>query len=174
MKTQIVNYSFNKVTKEITFSDLANIRLDKILLVTDVTNNTIIYLFSDQTKGGTVSANVLTLTFNTNTAAFNNTDKLLIFYELDDAKVPTTSSVASSASSVTILAAKANRRGVSVSNQSTSKLYLSFTTPATVANSFVEIPSGAFLILDQSLIITNSIYGIWSSANGTAQVTEYV
>jgi hypothetical protein len=90
------------------------------------------------------------------------------------ARTPTTTSVSSSATSVTILAANANRRGFSVSNISTAKLYLSFSDPATVANCFIEVPAGAFLLLDQQLIVTSAIYGIWASANGTAQVTEYV
>jgi len=90
------------------------------------------------------------------------------------ARTPTTTSVASSATSVTILASNVNRRGFSISNISTAKLYLSFTSPATTANCFIEVPAGAFLLLDQQLIIGNAIYGIWASANGTAQVTEYV
>jgi hypothetical protein len=89
-------------------------------------------------------------------------------------RVPTTTSVPSSATSVTILASNANRRGFSISNISTSKLYLSFSSPATMANCFIEVPAGAFLLLDQQLIVTSAIYGIWASANGTAQVTEYV
>jgi hypothetical protein len=89
-------------------------------------------------------------------------------------RTPTTTSVASSASSVTILAANANRKGFSISNISTSKLYLSFTNPATTANCFIEVPAGAFLLLDQQCIVPNAIYGIWASANGAAQVTEYV
>lgn len=89
-------------------------------------------------------------------------------------RTPTTTSVASSASSVTIQAANANRKGLSVSNISTAKLYLSFTSPATTTNCFIEVPAGAFLLLDQQCIVTNAIYGIWASANGTAQVTEYV
>ncbi|NBN87533.1 MAG: hypothetical protein EBV32_00340 [Proteobacteria bacterium] len=89
-------------------------------------------------------------------------------------RTPTTTSVASSASSVTVLAANVNRKGLSVSNISTAKLYLSFTSPATTTNCFIEVPAGAFLLLDQQCIVTNAIYGIWASANGTAQVTEYV
>jgi len=89
-------------------------------------------------------------------------------------RTPTTASVASSASSVTILAANAARKGFSVSNVSTAKLYLSFTNPATTANCFIEVPAGAFLLLDQQMIVGSAIYGIWASANGTAQVTEYV
>lgn len=89
-------------------------------------------------------------------------------------RTPTTTSIPSSATSVTILAANPNRRGFSISNISTSKLYLSFTSPATTTNCFIEIPAGAFLLLDQQLIVTSAIYGIWASANGTGQVTEYV
>jgi hypothetical protein len=90
------------------------------------------------------------------------------------ARTPTTASVASSATSVAILAANANRKGFSISNISTARLYLSFSDPATTANCFVEMPPGGFLLLDQQLIVGNAIYGIWSSANGTAQVTEFV
>lgn len=89
-------------------------------------------------------------------------------------RVPTTTSVASSTNSVTILASNANRKGISISNDSTSVLRISFSTPATSANSFITMQPGSFLLLDQQLIVTNAIYGIWASANGTAQVTEYV
>jgi hypothetical protein len=89
-------------------------------------------------------------------------------------RTPTTTSVSSSASSVTILASNSNRKGFSISNISTSKLYLSFTSPATTTNCFIEVPAGAFLLLDQQMIVGNAIYGIWASANGAAQVTEYV
>ena len=89
-------------------------------------------------------------------------------------RTPTTTSVASSASSVTILAANANRKGVAVCNDSTASLRLSFATPATSANAFIVMAPGSFLMLDQQLIATGAIYGIWSAANGTAQVTEFV
>lgn len=89
-------------------------------------------------------------------------------------RTPATTSVSSSASSGLILALNANRRGFSISNISTAKLYLSFSNPATIANCFVEIPASGFLLLDQQLIVTNAIYGIWASANGAAQVTEYI
>ena len=87
---------------------------------------------------------------------------------------PTTTSVNSSTASVTILAANSNRRGISVANDSTSVLRLSFTSPATNVNAFIVMQPKSFLLLDQQLIVDNAIYGIWDSANGTAQVTEYV
>lgn len=89
-------------------------------------------------------------------------------------RTPTTTSVASSATSVTILASNASRRGFSIHNDSTSVLRLSFSTPATSANAFIVLPANSFLLLDQQLIVTGTVYGIWASANGTAQVTEYV
>lgn len=89
-------------------------------------------------------------------------------------RTPTTASVSSSASSVTILASNASRRGVSIANDSTATLRLSFSTPATSANAFIVMPPGSFLLLDQQLIVTNALYGIWSAANGAAQITEYV
>ena len=89
-------------------------------------------------------------------------------------RTPTTTSVASSATSVSILASNVNRRGISIANDSTSILRLSYATPATSANAFIVMQPGSFLWLDQQLMITSAIYGIWTSADGTAQVTEYV
>lgn len=89
-------------------------------------------------------------------------------------RTPTTTSVNSTTSSVTILAANANRKGLMISNQSTSKLYLSFNASASAGNSFIQMDPGAFLFLDQQMIFSSAIYGVWTNANGTAQVTEFV
>jgi hypothetical protein len=89
-------------------------------------------------------------------------------------RAPTTTSINSTTSSTAILAANASRRGLMVSNQSTSKLYLSFNVSASAGNSFIQMDPGAFLFLDQQMIFTNAIYGVWTNANGTAQVTEFV
>ena len=89
-------------------------------------------------------------------------------------RTPTTTSITSTTSSTLVLAANANRRGLMISNQSTSKLYLSFATPAAQGNSFIEVAPSAFVLLDQQMIFTNAIYGIWTNAQGTCQVTELV
>ena len=89
-------------------------------------------------------------------------------------RTPTTTSVVGTTTSTTILAANSNRRGLMISNQSTSKLFLSFTSPATQANSFIEVAPSAFVLLDQQMIFTNAIYGLWTNANGTCQITELV
>ena len=87
---------------------------------------------------------------------------------------PLTTSVASSISSVLLLAANPQRRGLSISNSSSSTLHLSFHEPATLTNCFLALPPGAFLLLDQQCIVPNAVHGFWSAADGTAQVTEYV
>ena len=82
----------------------------------------------------------------------------------------TLSNVAGSITSVTVLAANTARLGATIQNDSAAILYLKFgatasTTSYTVqmaANSYYEIPFGYTGILD----------GIWSSATGSARVTE--
>ena len=81
MRVLVQNYSFNKVSKQITFTDYTSINLENVLLVLDVTNNATIYQANDPSKGGSVSGNVLILDFDTNTASFDNSDDLQIFYE---------------------------------------------------------------------------------------------
>jgi hypothetical protein len=90
------------------------------------------------------------------------------------ARTPTTTSISGAATSGLVLASNASRKGLTISNVSTSKLYLSFSNPATIANSFIEMQAGSFILFDQQLIVINAIYGIWTNANGTAQVTEFV
>jgi hypothetical protein len=61
-----------------------------------------------------------------------------------------------------------------ISTQSTSKLSLSFSTPALPGHSFIEVAPSAFVLMDQQLIFTNAIHGIWTNAQGTCQATELV
>jgi len=84
----------------------------------------------------------------------------------------TQSSVAGSASDVTILAANSARYGASVYNDSTAILYLlvgagtSSSTAHTVqllAGDYYEVPYG----------YTGILKGIWASATGSARVTEF-
>jgi len=85
MKVKIDSYSFNKTAKTVTFTDYTTIRLDAILLITNVTDNIILYNFADATKGGTVLTNVLTLAYDT--SSMDNGDKLLIYYDDSDVEV---------------------------------------------------------------------------------------
>lgn len=79
MKILFENYSFNAAAKQITFNTTAVIGLEDLLVITNVTDNVIIYNFADPTRGGTISNNVLTLTYNT--TGMSDTDKLQIFID---------------------------------------------------------------------------------------------
>lgn len=82
----------------------------------------------------------------------------------------TLANVAGSASSVTLIASNANRRGATIQNDSTAILYVKFGSSASstsytvkmTADSYYEVPFG----------YTGIITGIWVSATGSARVTE--
>lgn len=79
MKQLIKNYTFDKTTGTVTFTDFANIALERLLLITNVTTNTLIYQFNSPALGGVVTGNAINLTYDT--SAMNNTDKLQIIYD---------------------------------------------------------------------------------------------
>lgn len=85
MKVLITNYTFNPVLKTVTFNSLQTLELNRLLLITNATKNTIIYNFASPALGGIVSGNVLTL--STSTAGMDANDKLQIFYENEDVPV---------------------------------------------------------------------------------------
>lgn len=83
------------------------------------------------------------------------------------------STVASSASSVTIVAANLNRRKLIIANTSTAILYLHFTggtATATTAHGY-QMAANTNLVLEN---FTGAISGIWASANGQANITEFI
>ena len=79
MKRLVDNYTFNHVTNTVTFNDYVTIDLERVLVITDVTRGTIIYCFGSPGMTGSVSTNILTLSYDV--SAFADTDKLLIYYE---------------------------------------------------------------------------------------------
>jgi hypothetical protein len=86
---------------------------------------------------------------------------------------PTKSNVAASASSVTLLAANANRRGLSFYNDSSSNLYVDSSggTASTSSFSFLMLPFSYFEAPQP--VHTSAITGIWTTATGTLRVTEF-
>lgn len=79
MKKIIDHYTFDPAMKTIIFEDYDFIDLERVLLITNVTRNVIIYSFADPSKGGSVIGNVLVLNYDTSN--MNDTDKLQIWYE---------------------------------------------------------------------------------------------
>jgi hypothetical protein len=84
MKIKLDNYTFNPAAKTVTFTDYASLDLSDVILITNVTDGTIIFNFASPNLVGSVAANVLTLNYNT--SAMSSTDKLAIY--LDDAYTP--------------------------------------------------------------------------------------
>lgn len=89
----------------------------------------------------------------------------------------TVTGVASSATSVTLIAANNLRRQLCIFNASTAILYVLWAaTAASVASGgySVSIQPGGFYELPGTVVYTGAVTGIWSAANGYAQVTEGV
>ena len=90
--------------------------------------------------------------------------------------------VASSATSVTIIANNAKRRGLTITNTSTAILYLNLLGGTATATTAHAIQMAANTRYDLPLLSANgntecytgAITGIWASANGQANVTEWV
>lgn len=83
----------------------------------------------------------------------------------------TLTSVASSATSVTLLAANSSRKGYAIFNDSTQILYVAFTGTSTTSAYSVKLFSNSAITSD--FIYTGVISGIWASANGAAKITEF-
>lgn len=82
MKIRIDKYSFDASAQTVEFLDYDSIDLSRVLLITNVTDGTIIFSFADSTKVGTITNNVLTLDYDT--TSMDDKDDLLIFYQEDD------------------------------------------------------------------------------------------
>jgi hypothetical protein len=86
------------------------------------------------------------------------------------AATPTQSSVAGSATSVTLLSANSSRRGAVINNDSTATLYVKMgATASTTSYSYKMLTDD---ILEIPYGYTGVIDGIWASATGNARITE--
>jgi len=84
---------------------------------------------------------------------------------------PTIASVDASVSSVVLAAASGNnRKGVSVFNDSTATLYLAKGETASTALYTVKVAAGGFYECPYGY--SGPLSGVWSSATGSAKVTE--
>ena len=86
------------------------------------------------------------------------------------AATPTQSSVAASATSVSILASNTGRMGATVYNDSTAFLYLKLGATASTTSFTIRMASQSYY--EVPFDYTGAIDGIWASANGNARVTE--
>lgn len=82
----------------------------------------------------------------------------------------TVTSVAGSATNVTLLAANAARRGAAVFNDSTAILYLKLGATASSTSHTVQVAASAYY--EVPFDYTGIVDGLWASATGSARVTE--
>lgn len=83
MKILIENYIFDASAQTLTLSDYTSITLEQILLITNTTDNIILYNFADPTYHASVLTNVITLGYNT--TSMSDTDSIQIFLDIPDA-----------------------------------------------------------------------------------------
>lgn len=82
-------------------------------------------------------------------------------------------SVASSSSSVSLIAANKQRKSILIQNTSTAILYVLFgtgTATATTAHS-LQMAANTYILIEG---YTGALSGIWASANGQANLTEFL
>ncbi len=81
MKRIITDYNFVASTKKITFPLETGFTIDGLLLITNVTDNIIIYNFADPLTGASVDISGLIITLTYNTTSMSDTDHLLIYHD---------------------------------------------------------------------------------------------
>lgn len=81
------------------------------------------------------------------------------------------STVAASATNVTLLASNANRLGAAIFNDSSAVLYTRL--GATASTSLYTLQIGPLGYYEVPFNYTGQIDGLWSSATGTARITEF-
>jgi Glycosyl hydrolases family 16 len=86
----------------------------------------------------------------------------------------TLTNVAASASSVTLLAANANRKQAIFYNDSSANLYLGYTASAVSVTSYtIRIPASGYYEIPWP-VYTGQVNGIWDSAIGNLRITEAI
>ncbi len=84
----------------------------------------------------------------------------------------TLTQVASSATTVSLLALNTSRKGYSCFNDSTQVLYIAHAATASTTAYVVQVAAGGFYE-QLTTAYTGAVSGIWASANGSARLCEY-
>jgi len=83
----------------------------------------------------------------------------------------TPTSVASSATSVSLLAANSSRKGSTIWNNSTANLYVEFGATASTTAFTARLGAGGYY--EVPFTYTGTVSGIWDAVNGSALVREF-
>lgn len=90
-KIRLTGATFDASEKTVTHASFSDVTLAGIQLITNVTDQIIIYNFADTAKGGTLSTDTLTLEYDTTT--MSDTDELMILVEDGSATLPVSGTV---------------------------------------------------------------------------------
>lgn len=105
-------------------------------------------------------------------ARFLKTNSSGILQTVQQANSATRTSVAASITSVLIIAANTNRKGLKLYNDSASGvLFIGYGSAVTDSDFTLAIPTGSLFELAVPMF-TGAIHGLWSAADGAVRITE--
>lgn len=167
------------VTGTVKAASTAAIATDPALVVAISPNNTPVLptgaaTSALQTTGNTSLASIVTNTTSIATSALQTTGNTSLASVVTNTNVGGTASltsVASSATTVSLLAANTSRKNAAFFNDSTAVLYIAFAATSSTTAYTVQLVAGAYYELP-ARGYTGAISGIWSAANGNARITE--
>lgn len=84
----------------------------------------------------------------------------------------TLTNVASSATTVQLLAANGSRKGVTIRNDSSAILYVKYGVTASTTSYTDQVAANTTWVMPTHAVYQGRIDGIWASANGSARITE--
>lgn len=88
------------------------------------------------------------------------------------ATTATTTSVASSATNITLFAAAGSTRMRHIFNESTAILFVKFGATASLTSYTVQVAAGGFFEFPVPLY-AGQVDGLWATANGNARITSW-
>lgn len=122
-------------------------------------------------KGATTAADVTSTSIDADHNALDVSVKGNVSVQPGVATTSTVTSVAGSASNVTIAALNTGRLGLKITNDSSAILYLKYGATASASSWTYKLWPGDQFEMDGTLY-TGQLDGIWASAAGNARVTE--
>ena len=167
MKTLVTNYTFSASARQVTLTNYPFLKLDQILLITNVTDNVIIYNFADPTAGGTLAGNVLTLLYNT--TSMSDSDRLQIF--IDDYTVPATEA---SLTAVQVRIDNTNGQILTLNTQLTGQLFTINQNVSSTNPRLSSIDTKLTTLITQTDQIEGYINDVESSLTSISNNTKYL
>lgn len=175
-------YTFSASGKTVSITGLTiTLKLEQILLITNVTRGIVLFNFADATLGGTINgSNVITLTCST--SGMSDADRLQIYIDVD---IPRDATIANlitvwnhytvtvGTTTIQLIAANPNRKYLIIQNVSSNILYMKYNASAVSNQGIRLVASSAYEMSNtQGNLTTTLINGIASAASSIILLTE--